>query len=629
VSCGLGAAILAAQTQDANPLPAANPVIRVSVNLVQVDAVVTDAKDDHITDLQPDDFEILEDGRPQKITNFSFVQVKPGEVAPPPARPGAAAADPPRTLRKEEVHRSIVLMVDDFGTEYRDVIGVIGNAKKFVNEQMAPGDLVAVTASHGGMGFYQQFTSDKRQLLAAIDHLGHRPGMGQGLIWNLVSPPRPIGYLRWAIEGLQDVPGRKAIVILSHNFPAVPPFMLNLANRSGVVIYVVNPSGFVHDNPDFNPEAHALARQTGGLYIMSWTGRDLTADLGRVMDDMSSYYLLGYQPNRSDFDLSQGRPVHHDIQVKVRRPDLTVRARSGFMGVPDPGVKPAPKIREEFLARALFSPFSANGIRLRLDPLYAASEPDPKTRHRLPVLHAMVSIDGNDVRFADGSDGKKKLVIDVVVGVYNQDGTRAGSRDQRFEISATPDEVARLAVSGIGYTMDVKLTRPGPYQIRAAVRDVGSGIVGSAYSFVEIPDFNKSGIVLSSVALSSAPAGTGENDTGSLGWSKFTAGAKVHFACEVFGVTPARPPGEPEVEMEVRLFREGNAVLETPPLAVSPGMISGEHLLAGDIQLSNGLVPGDYAMQLVAYDRLAPPKKQIASQWIDLTIVKPSPTPPI
>ena len=46
-------------------------VIRINVNLVQVDAAVTDKQGKPVTDLQPSEFEVLQDGRPQKITNFS------------------------------------------------------------------------------------------------------------------------------------------------------------------------------------------------------------------------------------------------------------------------------------------------------------------------------------------------------------------------------------------------------------------------------------------------------------------------------------------------------------------------------------------------------------------------------
>jgi VWFA-related protein len=549
------------------------------------------------------------------------------------------------------VRRSIVLMIDDLGTPYEDLPPVMTSAKKFVADQIAPGDLVAVTASRGGMGFYRQFTSDKRQLFAAIDHIGQRPGFGQWVMEtprgihlrpdepgfgyrDLNNPPNPIGYLIWAIQGLQNVPGRKAVVLLSHFF-AAPPAVVDLANRSGVVIYVIDPHGTdlsvaPHETPHgmeigvssqtipADAPYKLLAKQTGGLWIKSLAGADLNADLGKVLEDMSGYYLIGYQPDRGDFELAQGRPVHHDIQVKVRRPGLTVRARNGFMGVPDAQVSAAPKTREEFLQQALFSPFSATGIRLRLDPVYGASDPDPKTKQRLPVLRAMLAIDGADLRFTDGDDGRKKLVLDVLVGVFNQDGTPAASQDQRFAISATPEQAAQLSAGKLHLTKDVKLARPGPYLIRAAVLEPDSGAVGSAYAFLEAPDFNKSEIALSSIVLAGP-----EDASAQMGWGEFATGTTLHFGCEIFGVKMARPPATPKVEMEVRLFHDGNPVFDSQPFAVLPESLSA-HLLTGKMKIGEELAPGDYYMQLVAYDRLASPKKQIASQWIDLTVVKPA-----
>jgi hypothetical protein len=50
-----------------------DPVIRVTVDLVQVDAVVTDSQGRHVAGMKPEDFQILEDGKPQKITHFSYV----------------------------------------------------------------------------------------------------------------------------------------------------------------------------------------------------------------------------------------------------------------------------------------------------------------------------------------------------------------------------------------------------------------------------------------------------------------------------------------------------------------------------------------------------------------------------
>src|SRR5215213_3538949 len=64
-------------------------VVRITSNLVQIDAVVTDKKGRQVTDLKAEEFEILADGKPQKITNFSYVQ----NVAEPEAAPAPLAGD--------------------------------------------------------------------------------------------------------------------------------------------------------------------------------------------------------------------------------------------------------------------------------------------------------------------------------------------------------------------------------------------------------------------------------------------------------------------------------------------------------------------------------------------------------
>ena len=70
--------LFASGQQPAAPAPdPAQPgtVFTVTSTLVQVDAVVTDSKGRHITDLKPEEFQVFEDGKLQKLTNFSYVQV--------------------------------------------------------------------------------------------------------------------------------------------------------------------------------------------------------------------------------------------------------------------------------------------------------------------------------------------------------------------------------------------------------------------------------------------------------------------------------------------------------------------------------------------------------------------------
>src|SRR5438552_11388361 len=62
--------------------PEHEDVVRITTNLVQVDAVVTDKSGKPVTDLKPEEIEIFEDGRKQKITNFSYILAESSEVRP-------------------------------------------------------------------------------------------------------------------------------------------------------------------------------------------------------------------------------------------------------------------------------------------------------------------------------------------------------------------------------------------------------------------------------------------------------------------------------------------------------------------------------------------------------------------
>src|SRR4051812_19508254 len=86
-------------------------VVKITTNLVQIDAIVTDKQGRVVTDLQPQDFQIFEDGHPQPITNFSFVQTNsphPNQTAAanPAEQPKSGsltAPVPPVRLRPEQV----------------------------------------------------------------------------------------------------------------------------------------------------------------------------------------------------------------------------------------------------------------------------------------------------------------------------------------------------------------------------------------------------------------------------------------------------------------------------------------------------------------------------------------------
>jgi VWFA-related protein len=126
------------------------PLVHVNVDLVQMDVVVTDAKGNHITDLKPQEFEILENGKPQRITNFSFIPR--ARVVPitnisantMPADDAGKGAPPmaPAPIAAGEATRTIAVIVDDLGIGEQSFAAVRAALERFVDQQVGPGDLV-------------------------------------------------------------------------------------------------------------------------------------------------------------------------------------------------------------------------------------------------------------------------------------------------------------------------------------------------------------------------------------------------------------------------------------------------------------------------------------------------------
>src|SRR5215204_6230833 len=142
------------QTQQGTPDE--DEVVKISTNLVQIDAVVTGGDGRQVTGLDASDFEILEDGRPQQITNFSYVSLAGLAPTAPPAPSKRKERDyippPPAALRPEQVRRTIALVVDDLGLSFESTVHVRQALRKFIDEQLQPNDLAAVIMTSAGSG---------------------------------------------------------------------------------------------------------------------------------------------------------------------------------------------------------------------------------------------------------------------------------------------------------------------------------------------------------------------------------------------------------------------------------------------------------------------------------------------
>lgn len=245
-----------------------NDVVVITTNLIQIDATVTDKKGNIVKNLKPEDFEIYENGKLQQITNFSFVAqtaetASPANSAPEKNNKNAPNVPIQPVRRPEQVQRTIALVVDDLGLSFASSRWVKDALKKFVDEQMQPGDLVAVVRTGSGIGALQQFTSDKRLLYAAIERIRWNTNSRVGV--NSFTPIEPnhreqlngvtdltgeaktvtdiqgiseerendaaqqsfnedvfavgtLGAVSFIVRGLRQLPGRKAVMLFSEGF---------------------------------------------------------------------------------------------------------------------------------------------------------------------------------------------------------------------------------------------------------------------------------------------------------------------------------------------------------------------------------------------------------------------------
>jgi VWFA-related protein len=265
---------LAAAAQQAPPPspPPSPPLLRITVTLVQVDAVVTDSHGRRVPNLEASDFELLQDGVPQQISYFSYVPAPEPLPAPPPVPKGQQAPRlAPEPITAAQVRRTIALVVDDLALSFDSVVRVRDALRKFVEQEMQPGDLVAVVRTGGGVALLEQFTTDQRLLLEAIDLLKWRFAgrVGLGAIQTMpgsepvevqrspqmldygytLSALGSLGTLEQVVHGMRQLPGRKSVVMLSDSLRVDPEIgsaierLTDLANRSNVSIYTIDPRG--------------------------------------------------------------------------------------------------------------------------------------------------------------------------------------------------------------------------------------------------------------------------------------------------------------------------------------------------------------------------------------------------
>ena len=488
--------------------------------------------------------------------------------------------------------------------------------------------------------------------------------------------------LEYVIRGVEHLPGRKAVVFFSEGFRLIGrqqgfgsagnsrvwsafTKVMDRANRAGVVVYTVDARGLVtglltaEDNPQARPvaggpggpssavaqqqtllgsqeERHAflidsqeglafVAEQTGGFSVLNTN--DLNLGLQQILRDLQGYYLLG-------FTTSELMPQTWDpgrVRIRVTRPGLRVRTRQGLFGPADPRTKESEPQPDSLLIAAM-SPFNAGAISLRLTSLFGH---DPETG---PYIRSMLFIDPNALSSTLAADGRHEAKLEVLQVAVGDNGEVLGNWRRTITLRLTDEQFEMAREQGVVYGTRMAVKKPGAYQVRTALQDLGSTAIGSASQFVEVPEVGKGRLALSGVLLQAKTGGktatetaatelefteTGDTVSDVLGRPTlriFGPGTDVVFAYEVYdGLDEKKAQA---LEMRTTLLRNGRVVYEGPTEpVVAPKTEAKIRVIpiGGLLSLGHDMPPGTYTLEVtVGADR-----KRRASQWVDLEVRTP------
>ena len=266
-------------------MPSVIPQFTSSVNLVEVYASVVDANGQPVRGLTVDDFEVFEDGEPQKVSAFT-------------------AGDFPLTA---------ALALDrSFSMAGKPMTIVKGAARAFLHA-LRPADEAVIIGVGSQVTVLAHARSSRAEQLAAVEGLS---------AWG--TTPLHDAIMA-AIENVDGARGRRALVILSDGddrySDATAADAIARARRSNVMVY---PIALGKTRPPLFAELSTL---TGGRSFHARDLQGLDSTLQTIAAQLREQYLIGYSPSRPPLS---GANEWRSITVRVKKPGVSVRARDGY-----------------------------------------------------------------------------------------------------------------------------------------------------------------------------------------------------------------------------------------------------------------------------------------------------------
>lgn len=468
-----------------------------------------------------------------------------------------------------------------------------------------------------------------------------------------------LASLHSMVRNSSRIPGRKIFFFISDGFLMDDRDgdlrdwirrVSDAAARAGVVIYTLDAQGLRTGTPDassvvaFDPSGRlssvnsgelsgmqapllTLAGETGGRALVNTNA--LNRAVVGALKETSLYYLLAWRPEAA---AERGGLKYQRIEVGVRnRPDLRVIVRRGFFNSqpePDGSRKEDKKKKKNADAEAKPDTVTPQ-VTLEREMIAAMSAPTPRTG--LPtwlalnyfnapdgsvVMTASVELDRSALTFEHGE--KEHASFDLFGVILDDHGKTAYGFKQQMEVIADPTKPTEG--QRVMFSRQARLA-PGLYQVRIASRDTRSGRIGSAMQWIEIVEFKRGQLSLSSIFLGERLAGAPpvvdtkpeEVPSGVLLSvnRRFSRTSRIRFMTFVYNAS-ATGAARPDVALQIQLFRDDQPVFTAPLSKLTTEGFADATRVPYAAELALDSFPaGRYVLQVTAIDRAA---KTSASQ---------------
>lgn len=298
------------------------PVFRTGINFVRVDVIITDKNGNAVADLQPGDFDVAEDGKPQKIETFKLITLDGGRTD--------SIKEPPKEIRSDYDEESeaarddvrlFAIFLDDYHVRRGASMSVRKQLMQFVQTQIGPSDMIGVmyplestssvrmTRNHSAVvRGLEQFTGRKFEYEPKNQYeqqYAYYPAETVEQVRNQVS----LSALKALIVHMGSLKeGRKTLVLVSEGYSMILPPQLRDSNAQ------LPGSG----NPNrYNPQAGVNDINEDRA---NWrAGLDMESDLREVYDTANRNNVAIYAVDPRglpvfEFDVNEGVGLQTDAK---------------------------------------------------------------------------------------------------------------------------------------------------------------------------------------------------------------------------------------------------------------------------------------------------------------------------